>query len=277
MSSSPNRPTTVSKVALVTDAISARGRLISGALATQGWDLALHYQPATSAIDAKDATTAQASAQTLVKEYESLGRRACAIPADLDNEIAATALIPQAIAALGSLSCVINNAAIVEQDSAADFSAAQLEQHMRRNLSAPLLLTKALHAATPEGKQAVVINLLDQKLFSPEPDFLSYTLSKAALQSATQMLALAYAPKLRIVGVATLRELDSDPTETGRSPLPASTSAEDLAASICFIAGATAITGTTLLMDSGQHLRARSGNAIAPAADLAAIRAAEPL
>ena len=261
MSSSPNRPTTVTKVALVTDAISARGRLISSALAGQGWDLALHYQ----------ATDSAEAAQTLVKECQSLGRRAVALSANLDDGIAVASLVPQTIAAFGSLSCLVNNASLIARDSAVDFSVTRLEQHMRRNLSAPLLLTQALHTATPDGKQAVVINLLDQKLFSPEPDFLSYTLSKVALQSATQMLALAYAPKLRLVGIAALREPDPDPTETAPSPLPASTSAQDLAASICFIAGATAITGTTLLMDGGQHLRARSGSSIAAAVDRTAI------
>jgi NAD(P)-dependent dehydrogenase (short-subunit alcohol dehydrogenase family) len=75
-----------------------------------------------------------------------------------------------------------------------DFSPAKLEAHMRANVTAPILLAQALHAATPAGAQAVVINLLDQKLYNLNPDYLSYTLSKAALHTATTMLAQQLAP-----------------------------------------------------------------------------------
>lgn len=251
MSKPSNRPSPVAQVALVTDAASSLGRIIARALAQQGWDLALHYQHA------------EAPTLALVKEFEAIGRRALAIPANLSDEAAVKSLVPRVIAALGSLSCVVNNATHVEQDSAADFSAAQLEQHMRSNLAAPILLAQALHAATPDGAQAAVINLLDQKLFSPQPDFLSYTLSKAALHNATQLLALALAPRLRVVGIAPTLDLG----QPGISPvLSVAASADDLAASICFIAASSAITGTTLLVDDGQHLRARPANQVAVAA-----------
>src|SRR6185312_6232930 len=111
-------------------------------------------------------------------------------------------LLPRAIAALGTISCVVNNASLFDYDSAGDFSAARLDMHMHVNLTAPVLLAQALYAATPADSQSVVINLLDQKLFNLNPDFLSYTLSKAALHSATTMLAQALAPKVRVVGIA---------------------------------------------------------------------------
>jgi len=251
MSLFSNRPPPVAPVALITDAASSLGHIISRALAQQGWDLALHYQQDQQA----EVTTLE-----LVKEFEAIGRRALAIPANLCDDTAVKSLVPRVIAVLGSLSCVVNNATELARDSAADFSAARLEQHMRSNVSAPILLAQALHAATPEGAQAAVINVLDQKLFSPQPDFLSYTLSKAALHSATQLLAQALAPRLRVVGIAPTLDLN----QPGISPvLSVAASADDLAASICFIAASSAITGTTLLVDGGQHLRAGPGDQVA--------------
>lgn len=117
------------------------------------------------------------------------------------------------------------------------------------------------HAATPSGAQAVVINLLDQKLYNLNPDYLSYTLSKAALHSATTMLAQALAPTVRVVGVAPgITLVSGEQTEAGfatahqRTPLGRSSSAQDIADAVCYAATARALTGTTLLVDGGQHL-----------------------
>ncbi|MDQ2988304.1 MAG: SDR family oxidoreductase, partial [Pseudomonadota bacterium] len=170
-------------------------------------------------------------------------------------------LLPRAVDALGAIGCVINNASLFEYDSAADFSPALLATHMQANVSAPILLAQALHAATPEGGQAVVINLLDQKLANLNPDFLSYTLSKAALHTATTMLAQALAPRVRVVGVAPgLTMLSGDQSQSGfdsahqATPLGRSSTPQDIADAVCYLAGARAITGTTLFVDGGQHL-----------------------
>jgi NAD(P)-dependent dehydrogenase (short-subunit alcohol dehydrogenase family) len=132
---------------------------------------------------------------------------------------------------------------------------------MHTNVMAPVLLAQALFDATPAGAQAAVINLLDQKLFNLNPDFLSYTLSKAALHSATTMLAQALAPKVRVVGVApgiTLVSGDQSDVDFQRAhkvtPLGRSSTPDDIAAAVCFAAESPAITGTTLIVDGGQHL-----------------------
>ena len=134
---------------------------------------------------------------------------------------------------------------------------------MRTNLTAPILLAQALHAATPAGSQAVVINLLDQKLFNMNPDFLSYTLSKAALQCATTMLAQALAPTVRVVGVAPgITLVSGDQSAAGfakahsATPLGRSSTPSDIAAAVSYLAISNAITGTTLVVDGGQHLMA---------------------
>src|SRR5450830_1511299 len=166
------------KVALVTGAAKRIGRTIALALARDGWDIAVHYG------------RSQAEALATVAEIEAIGRRAIAVPCDLRDEAAVRQLLAQA-AQLGPVSCVVNNASLFEHDTADTFSTAQLDAHMHANLAAPLLLAQALHAGTPAGSQSVVINLLDQKLYNLNPDFLSYTLSKAALLSATTLLAQA--------------------------------------------------------------------------------------
>lgn len=236
------------RIALVTGAARRLGRSIALALARRGWDVVVHYRGSA------------AEALATVAEIEALGQRALALPCDLADEAAVRQLLPAA-ARLGPVSCVVNNAALFDYDSAADFSQARLDAHMHANLAAPILLAQALHAATADGAQAVVINLLDQKLFNLNPDFLSYTLSKAALHSATTMLAQALAPKVRVVGVApgiTLASgAQSAPGFTAAhsvTPLGKSSTPDDIAGAVCFVADAAAITGTTLIVDGGQHL-----------------------
>jgi NAD(P)-dependent dehydrogenase (short-subunit alcohol dehydrogenase family) len=132
---------------------------------------------------------------------------------------------------------------------------------MRVNVAAPILLARQLHARIAEGGQGVVINLLDQKLWNPNPDFLSYTLSKSALRAATDLLARALAPKLRVVGLApgiTLPAGGQSRSDFERSSrvtaLGYSSSPQDIAQAVVYLARARAVTGTTLLVDGGQHL-----------------------
>ncbi|SNS09933.1 NAD(P)-dependent dehydrogenase, short-chain alcohol dehydrogenase family [Noviherbaspirillum humi] len=241
----------IRKTALVTGAARRIGRSIALALARDGWDVVVHYRGS--------ADEAQATAQ----EIRSLGRRAAAVACDLADAAAAARLPAQAAQAIGAarLDCIVNNASLFEHDDPAHFSPGLLDAHMRANLAAPLVLAQQLHAATPDGAQAVVINLLDQKLYNPNPDFLSYTLSKAALQSATVLLAQALAPKLRVVGVAPgITLVSGDQTEDGfvkahaMTPLGRSSTPQDVAETVCFAARNPALTGTTILVDGGQHL-----------------------
>jgi NAD(P)-dependent dehydrogenase (short-subunit alcohol dehydrogenase family) len=237
------------QVALVTGAGRRIGRAIALGLASAGWDVAVHCR------------SSRAEAQDTVDAIRALGRRAALLECDLADEAAVRGLLARAIDALGPVGCVVNNASLFEYDSAADFSPALLAAHMQANVSAPILLAQALHAATPAGGQAVVINLLDQKLANLNPDYLSYTLSKAALDTATTMLAQALAPTVRVVGVAPgLTMLSGDQGEAGfarahqATPLGRSSTPQDVADAVCYLASARAITGTTLLVDGGQHL-----------------------
>ena len=235
-------------VALVTGAARRIGRHIALALAQAGWDVAVHYH------------RSREEAETLVREIEALGRRALAVSGELGDEDQVRGLLAQA-APLGRVSCVVNNASLFDFDDAASFGNERLLRHMSANVGAPVLLAQALFALTPEDEQSVVVNLLDQKLYNPNPDFLSYTLSKAALHSATTLLAQALAPRVRVVGVAPgLTMVSGEQTEEqfGKAhqvtPLGRGSTPEDIAAAVCYVATARAVTGTTLLVDGGQHL-----------------------
>jgi NAD(P)-dependent dehydrogenase (short-subunit alcohol dehydrogenase family) len=237
------------QAALVTGAGRRIGRAIALGLAQAGWDVAIHFR------------SSRAEAEESACAVRALGRRAVLLECDLLDEAAVRALLARAADALGPVSCVVNNASLFEYDSAADFSPALLATHMQANVSAPILLAQALHAATPAGGQAVVINLLDQKLANLNPDYLSYTLSKAALQAATTMLAQALAPAVRVVGLAPgLTMVSGEQSKSGfasahqATPLGRSSTPQDVADAVCYLASARAVTGTTLIVDGGQHL-----------------------
>jgi NAD(P)-dependent dehydrogenase (short-subunit alcohol dehydrogenase family) len=238
-----------SSVALVTGAAKRIGRSIALALAHDGWDVAVHY-----------GASRDAALQT-VREIEALGRRSVAVPCDLAAEGEVRQLLATCAAALGPVTCLVNNASLFAEDTIAHFAPGTLQRHMQVNVAAPLLLAQALHSALSAGQPGVVINLLDQKLSNPNPDYLSYTLSKAALQEATTLMAQALAPTLRVVGVAPGITLTSgEQTDAGftkahtKTPLGRSSTPEDVAAAVVYLARAQAVTGTTLLVDGGQHL-----------------------
>ena len=237
------------RVALVTGAGRRIGRAIALGLARAGWDVAVHFR------------ASEAQARATATAVEGLGRRAALLQCDLSDEAAVRALLGRASAALGPVGCVVNNASQFDYDSAADFSPALLAAHTQANVSAPILLAQALHAATPAGGQAVVINLLDQKLYNLNPDFLSYTLSKAALHAATTMLAQALAPTVRVSAVAPgltmvsgAQSEDAFARAHQATPLGRSSTPQDVVDAVCYLAGARAVTGATLLVDGGQHL-----------------------
>ncbi|NUO88355.1 MAG: SDR family oxidoreductase [Cupriavidus sp.] len=247
-------------VALVTGGARRLGRAIALELAAQGWDVAVHCHRSVD------------DAEALATQIRGRGRRAAVLRADLADEAATSRLVADCTAALGVPTCLVNNASLFQYDVATSFSYASLDTHMRTNVAAPLLLARELHkalgaaagqdsankAAEPRG---VVINLLDQKLDNLNPDFLSYTLSKAALQTATVQLAQALAPRLRVVGVApgiTLVSGEQSEQSFRRAhrvtPLGQSSTPEDIAQAVAYLAQARAVTGTTLYVDGGQHL-----------------------
>jgi NAD(P)-dependent dehydrogenase (short-subunit alcohol dehydrogenase family) len=192
--------------------------------------------------------------------------------ADFAEPAAVHALVPATVQAFGRVDALVNNASRFEYDSPAEFDAALLEAMTRTNVAAPIALSQALaqQLARQEplpaalGITPCVVNLLDQKLQNPNPDYLSYTHSKAALQHATLLLARAFAPALRVCAVSPGVTLVSGPMDEAEfahahslTPLGRSSTPEDLARAVRFLLESPAITGIDLAVDGGQHLSAQ--------------------
>jgi NAD(P)-dependent dehydrogenase (short-subunit alcohol dehydrogenase family) len=239
---------------LVTGAGKRLGREIALALAAGGWQVAVHYRHSEQDAIQTVADCAFATRASGLKHHK--------FQADLADEAAVRALLPQVVAHFGAVDAVVNCASTFEHDSAATFGFAAMEQHLRSNTGAPILLAQALHShLQTRGTTGAVVNLLDQKLWNLNPDFFSYTLSKAALEVANTMLAQALAPHVRVVGVAPGLTLKSHMLSDEEfavlhqiSPLGRSSTAADVAATVKFALENGSITGTTLLVDGGQHL-----------------------
>ena len=267
------------RTALVTGAGKRLGREIALGLARAGWRVAVHYRSSEAEALQTAADCLQAFAQWQAQAgLKATGSDASAslndtqlqlqhfiFKADLANEEATRKLLPQVVSQLGRVDAVINSAALFDHDDVQSFSYANMAQHWASNTGAAIVLAQALHqhceSRGTQDADAVVINMLDQKLWNPNPDFLSYTLSKAALEAANTLLAQALAPLVRVVGVApgltlTSHMLDDDKFQKLHtlSPLGRSSSVEDVVSSVVFAVHNRAMTGTTLLVDGGQHL-----------------------
>jgi len=249
MPSASTRP-----VVLVTGAARRLGRAIAIELARAGSDIALHYR------------NSSADCQASAAYVRALGMRAECFQADLADEAQCHALLPCVLARLGRIDAVVNNASHFAYDDAERFSYAAMDTHWRANTAPAIVLAQALASYLKGGSTTgCVVNLLDQKLWNPNPDYLSYTLSKAALEAATTLLAQALAPQVRVAGVAPGVTLVSGPAMSiegfaaahAMTPLGRSSSTDDVARAVRFIIESPAITGTTIVVDGGQHLVAQ--------------------
>ena len=246
----------------MTGAAKRLGREIAMQFARQGWDVAVHYGRSES------------EASETVAQIQNLGCQAQAFQADLSQEVAVKDLFNAVSKRFPNLHCLVNSASIFEYDranSANPLSSKMLQDHMQVNLTAPILLSQLMFQyqinkaknLDEQGEVLLpsVIQLLDQKLINLNPDYLSYTLSKAALLTSVEVLAVDFAPHLRVVGLAPGITLTSgDQSESGftkahqMTPLGKSSTPTDVAKAAVFLASSNAITGTTLYVDGGQHL-----------------------
>lgn len=237
------------RTVLVTGAARRVGRIIALDLAASGWRVGVHYR--SSAAEALD----------LVTEIERTGGKAAAFAADLGRLDALPKLIADCAAALGAPSSLINNAAQFEHDTLATLDGAAWQAQLDVNLRAPVFLAQAFARALPEGVEGNVINILDQKVLRLTPDYFSYTIAKAALWSATRMMAQALAPRIRVNAIAPGPVLKHEgqsesvfEREFGGTLLRRAVSAEDVAGAVRFLLETRSITGQIIALDSGQHL-----------------------
>lgn len=237
-------------VALVTGAARRIGREIALTLADDGYDLALTIRP--NRLDQDGAA--------LARDIEARGVKVKILAADLADTTALESLVPEAKAALGPVSLLINNASIFEADEAASMTYASWNEHMDVNLRAPAFLARALHSQMPETG-GNIINIIDQRVWRPNPMFFSYTISKMALWDMTRVMAQAFAPHLRVNGIGpgpTLASIhqsaDDFAHEVAATPLQRGTTPQEICAAIRFILASPAMTGQMIALDGGQHL-----------------------
>jgi NAD(P)-dependent dehydrogenase (short-subunit alcohol dehydrogenase family) len=241
---------TLPRAALVTGGARRLGRATALALAGAGFDVAVHF------------ATSRAEAEATVAEIVALGRRAVALPGDLAIEAEVATLLPAATAALGPVGVLVNNASVFERDEALDATRESWDRHMEPNLRAPFVLTQGFARALPETATGVVINLLDQRVWSPTPHFTSYSLSKAGLWWLTQSLALALAPRIRVNAIGPGPAMPSPrqsqaqfDLQCASVPLGHGTSAEEVGRAALAILALPAMTGQMIALDGGQHLQ----------------------
>jgi NAD(P)-dependent dehydrogenase (short-subunit alcohol dehydrogenase family) len=241
--------TKAQKSVLVTGAAKRLGRAIAIELGTHGWSVAVHYN------------NSQAAAEETVALLHERHAHAAAINADLSMEDDTERLIERAREAVGPLTALVNNASVFENDTIATMTRESWDKHMETNLRAPLVLARNFAEQLPAGADGSIVNLLDQRLLKPTPQYLSYSVTRAGLHWLTITLAQALAPRVRVNAVApgpTLRnERQSDTyfkhqqaaTILGRGSTP-----EDIAGAVRYLVEARAVTGQMIAVDGGQHL-----------------------
>ncbi len=236
-------------VALITGAGRRIGRALALAMAGAGYDIAVHCLNSVG------------EAEAVAREIADLGRRACILRADLADETQVRGLVGTAHRALGPVTLLINNASLFEDDRIETFGARTWDGHMAVNLHAPLLLAQAFAAELPQGRGGLILNILDQRVWNLNPQFFTYSLSKAALWSATRTLAQALAPRIRVNGIGpgpTLPSIhqtaEAFRAEAANVPLQRRTEPAEIVAAALYLIDASSVTGQMIAVDGGQHL-----------------------
>ena len=234
---------------LITGAAMRIGAEMAARFAAMGWHIILHYN------------SSQAEALEQARQIEASGGRVSLVAADLSSEDDVTRLMAAATAD-GTVTALVNNASLFRYDDAHTVSFEAIAAHMTVNLSAPALLTRLFYQQLGTQDKGCVINMLDAKLFGINPDYFSYTLSKSALLCLSQISAQAYAPKMRVNGIAPGITLPSGgQTEAEfrqshkRNLLGQGASISEIVAAMQLILSASSMTGEVIVLDGGVHLQ----------------------
>ncbi|MFN0115021.1 MAG: SDR family oxidoreductase [Paracoccaceae bacterium] len=252
--------------ALVTGGAKRLGAAMAVYLAGRGFDVAVHYD--------RSAEAAKATAEAVRAE----GRRAAVLQADLLDEGAAAGLVARAADALGGrLTLLVNNASIFEHDTLASATRESWDRHLGSNLRAPFLLTQAFAAQAPRADRAgqepvarsLIVNMIDQRVLKPTPEFMTYTVAKMALWAFTRTAAQALGPDIRVNAIGpgpTLpAERQSEPhfrKQRKSTVLQRGAGAAEICAALGYLIDAPSVTGQLICVDGGQHLAWRTADVL---------------
>ncbi|WP_323990333.1 SDR family oxidoreductase [Nguyenibacter sp. L1] len=244
-------PAAIPRVALITGGAVRLGRAIALALADAGFSIAIHYRASAG------------PAHGLMAEIAARGGNACVLGADLADESQVQPLVGQARAALGPVGVLVNNASSFERDEWDDATRAGWDAHLEPNLRAPFVLMQEFARQLPQGGQGMVLNMLDQRVWSLTPHFVTYTVSKSALWTLTRSMALALAPRgIRVNAIGPGPALPSArqtaeqfARQCASVPLGHGTSPDEVARAALSLLCLPSVTGQMLALDGGQHLQ----------------------
>jgi NAD(P)-dependent dehydrogenase (short-subunit alcohol dehydrogenase family) len=234
---------------LITGAARRIGRAISLDLAAHGWRVGVHYR------------RSREEAHALADEIRARGGTAAALAANLADAEDVRSLIARCAEALGTPSCLVNNASEFLLDTITSLAPANWDTHLDINLKVPVFLAQALYLNLPDGVEGNVINIIDQRVWRPTPQFFSYTISKAGLWTATQTLAQAMAPRVRVNAIGpgpvlkSVHQTEKDfAAEKEATLLKRGPTLQEIAAAVRFILATPSMTGQMIALDGGQHL-----------------------
>jgi NAD(P)-dependent dehydrogenase (short-subunit alcohol dehydrogenase family) len=240
---------THSRAALVTGGAQRIGGTIARTLARAGYAVAIHVNRSREV------------AEQLCAEISAAGGSAAIVTGDLADHDAVLRILPEAVKAVGALTLLVNNAGGFEPDTMGELDRALFDRQFATNLRAPLFLSEAFAVQAPHGADASIVNIVDQRVFKPTPRFISYTLTKSALYTATTTLAQALAPNVRVNAVApgpTLpsprQDAEAFAKQAATLPLARGPNPQAIADAVLYLADASAVTGVTIAVDGGQHI-----------------------
>ena len=248
----------MSEVAVVTSGERRLGRAIVERLSAAGYAIAIHCD------------SARDEAEALARAIERSGGRAAVIAADLAEPDSVAALMPAAEAALGPVTLLVNSASSFLADDVTVIDVPTWNRQFAINLRAPSVLAGALANRLPEGCHGAIVNIIDQRVWKRTPQYYSYTLTKAALLTATKTMAQALAPRVRVNAVGpgpTLQNAQDDPEameqEAGATRLQRPIDVSEIAEAVLYLARARSVTGQMVAIDGGQHLGWRPPDIVA--------------
>ncbi len=246
------------RIALVTGGAKRIGRAIVERLARSGYDVAIHCNGS------------RAEAEALATSLNASSIRARVFSADLADPLAVAELVPNVQAELGLVTLLVNNASIFEIDDIRGIEVPTWNRQFSVNLRAPTVLSGAMANALPDGWSGAIVNIIDQRVWKLTPQYFSYTLTKSALWTATQTMAQALAPRIRVNAVgpgptaANIHDGEAlMAAEAAGTLLQDRISPEEIAEAVLFLATARSITGQMIAVDSGQHLAWRTPDIVA--------------